>query len=71
MKTVLKLNTLTRAEKLRAMEELWDDLSQPEEGYKSPEWHGEVLRAREESLKMGADEFVAWDEAKRILREKK
>jgi putative addiction module component (TIGR02574 family) len=71
MKTVLQLNALTRAEKLRAMEELWEDLSRPEQEYKSPQWHGEVLRARDEALKAGGDEFVPWEEAKKILRKRK
>ncbi len=71
MKTILKLEGLSRADKLRAMEELWADLSRPEEEFESPAWHGEVLRAREEALKAGKDEFVPWDEAKRILRERR
>ena len=71
MKTVLQLEALTRQEKLRAMEELWEDLTRADEQYESPNWHGDVLRAREEALKAGKDEFVPWDEAKRMLREAK
>ena len=71
MKTVLQLDALTRQEKLRAMEELWEDLTRADEQYESPDWHGDVLRAREEALKAGKDEFVPWDEAKRVLRETK
>ncbi len=70
MNTVLDIGGLTRTEKLRAMEELWEDLSRPQEEYRSPEWHGDVLREREEALQAGTDEFVPWDEAKRILRER-
>lgn len=70
MNTVLDISGLTRTEKLRAMEELWEDLSRHETEYESPEWHGEVLRAREEDVTAGRDEFVPWEEAKRILREK-
>ena len=71
MKTVLQLEALTRQEKLRAMEELWEDLTRADERYESPNWHGDVLRAREEALKAGKDEFVPWDEAKRMLHEAK
>ena len=71
MKTVLQLDALTRQEKLRAMEELWEDLTRADEQYESPDWHGDVLRAREEALKAGKDEFVPWDEAKGLLRETK
>jgi putative addiction module component (TIGR02574 family) len=70
MNTVLDIGKLTRTEKLRAMEELWDDLSRSQEEYPSPEWHGEVLREREEALQAGKDEFVPWEDAKRLLREK-
>ncbi len=42
MKTVLDLEKLTKAEKLRAMEELWQDLSEPDEEFESPAWHGEI-----------------------------
>jgi len=69
MTTLLDIGKLTRTEKLRAMEELWDDLSRSQEIYPSPDWHGDVLRAREDSLVAGKDEFVPWAEAKKILRE--
>lgn len=71
MKRILQLEGLSRADKLRAMEELWADLSQAEEGFESPAWHGDVLRAREEALKADEDEFVPWEEAKKILRERR
>lgn len=71
MNTVLDIGSLTRAEKLRAMEELWADLSQIEDSYPSPDWHGDVLRERDNALKTGKDEFVPWAEAKRIIRERK
>lgn len=53
------------------MEELWADLTQTEDSYPSPDWHGDVLRERDNALKTGKDEFVSWAEAKRIIREKK
>jgi|LFRM01.2.fsa_nt_gb hypothetical protein len=71
MNTVLDIGSLTRTEKLRAMEELWADLTQTEDSYPSPDWHGDVLRERDNALKTGRDEFVSWTEAKRIIREKK
>jgi hypothetical protein len=70
MNTVLDMGRLTRTEKLRAMEELWEDLTRSADDYPSPEWHGAVLREREEALKTGKDEFVPWEDAKRILRER-
>ena len=70
MNTVLDMGRLTRTEKLRAMEELWQDLSRADDEYPSPEWHGEVLREREEALNSGEDAFVSWEDAKKILRER-
>ncbi len=71
MNTVLDIGKMSRDEKLRAMEELWADLSRSAEEYPSPDWHGEVLRDREAALKAGKDEFVPWEEAKRRLRERR
>jgi len=68
MNTVLDISRLSHTEKLRAMEELWDDLSRAQDEYPSPDWHGDVLRAREEALNSGRDAFVPWEEAKSILR---
>jgi hypothetical protein len=70
MNTILDIGKLTRTENLRAMEELWEDLSRPEDQYPSPQWHGDVLREREEDLQAGKDEFIPWEEAKRMLRER-
>ena len=68
MNTVLDIGRLSHTEKLRAMEELWDDLSRSQNEYPSPEWHRDVLRAREKALSEGRDAFVPWEEAKAILR---
>ena len=70
MNTVLDIGKLSRTEKLRAMEELWDDLSRSQNEYPSPDWHGEVLRDREDALAAGKDRFVPLEEAKSMLRER-
>jgi len=70
MNTVLDLEKLSRTDKLRAMEELWKDLTHFAEEYPSPEWHGDVLRKREEAVQAGTDEFIPWEDAKRTLRER-
>ena len=68
MNTILDIKRLTRTEKLRAMEELWRDISRADDEYPSPEWHGEVLREREAAVHSGSDEFVPWEDAKKIIR---
>jgi hypothetical protein len=70
MEAVLPLDKMTVAEKLRAMELLWADLSRNEAQIESPSWHGDVLHDREARVKSGAEEFMDWETAKKQLREK-
>lgn len=60
------LETLSRAEKLRMMEALWDDLTR-EAPFPVPDWHGEVLKASEAAVAGGEASFLDWGEAKRQL----
>ena len=67
--TTLPLREMSHADKLRVMEELWDDLCHTPEGVPSPAWHGEVLAARAARVDKGEAEFRDWDEVKeRLLR---
>ncbi len=69
--TTLPLNEMSRTAKLRAMEELWDDLCHSREGVASPVWHGEVLAARAERVAKGGAGFLEWAGVKeRLLRQK-
>jgi Putative addiction module component len=69
--TSLPLSEMSHAAKLRAMEELWDDLCHSPEGVTSPAWHGEVLAARAERVKKGEASFRDWTEVKESLLRKK
>ena len=46
MPVELPIAEMTLAEKLRAMESLWTDLSRNEQDIQSPVWHGQVLEER-------------------------
>jgi len=59
---------MTIAEKLRVMETLWRDLTHDETQFESPKWHEEVLRDRAARVKQGKESFMAWETAKRQLR---
>lgn len=61
---------MTVAEKLRAMELLWADLSRNESQIASPTWHGNVLHDREAKVKAGKEKFISWESAKKQLRDK-
>ena len=49
MDVTLPLDQMSNAEKLRAMEALWADLSRNEKELESPLWHGQgILQERHE-----------------------
>lgn len=70
MEAGLQLSKMTTAEKLRAMEALWADLSSTAESFESPEWHADVLREREQRVAEGKETYIDWDQAKREIRER-
>jgi hypothetical protein len=51
------------------METLWDDLCHHVQDIAVPEWHHEVLAARETDLQEGKEKFCDWDSAKKTIRE--
>lgn len=70
MATVLPLKKMSRAEKLRAMEAIWADLTQDDRRFESPAWHGDALREAERAVEAGTAKFVDWEAAKKRLRRK-
>jgi hypothetical protein len=65
---IAEIHALPRAEKLRLMELLWEDLSADEGSLESPEWHGSVLRETEDRWLGGKEESLDWSMAKKELR---
>jgi hypothetical protein len=65
---MLALETLSRADKLKLMETLWDDLVANPADLASPGWHGEALDAARQAHADGEAAFVDWLQAKRQLR---
>ena len=66
--SITEIQKLPRAEKMKLMEALWDDLSRNDEEFESPAWHKTALRDSERLLKSGKARFIDWDEAKKRLR---
>ena len=60
---------MTMAEKLSAMETLWNDLCQ-HSLLDSPEWHESVLASREQQRIAGKQQVMDWDTAKEQIRQK-
>lgn len=70
MSITLKLDQMTTAEKLQAMEALWADLTRDEQQFESPAWHEAVLRKRQELLDNGQETPIDWEVARRELCER-
>lgn len=58
---MLSIENLTRTEKLRMMEVIWDDLSRDPETLSSPEWHAQAqaLKDAERALAENQTHFVS------------
>ena len=69
MAATVDLRTMSTPDKLRLMEDLWQNLSSSEVDLASPAWHGEVLAERERLTASGEESFVSWEAAKKQLRE--
>ncbi len=61
----LPIAEMTISEKLRVMEELWDDLSLKAERVPIPQWHKDLLDERERLVDSGDAQFDDWDAAKK------
>jgi hypothetical protein len=70
MPVAIHLEKMTTSDKLRALEEIWDDLQRTPKDIPSPVWHADVLVARERRVREGKSQFRDWSEAKRRIRER-
>ncbi|NOS69453.1 MAG: addiction module protein [Verrucomicrobia bacterium] len=59
---------MSRSEKLKLMELLWEQLSRPDETFESPAWHAKELGATEQRLAEGKEQVMDWEAAKKVLR---
>jgi hypothetical protein len=64
----LPLKEMSRAEKIMALEALWEDLSRDEAEFESPGWHHDELTATAERVQSGKEQPVDWEHAKKRLR---
>ena len=70
MQVAIPLDKMTIAEKLQALEQIWSDLQRTPEDIRSPSWHADVLRAREERIRAGTSHFGDWTDAKLRIRQR-
>lgn len=64
----LPISSMTTAEKLYAMEQLWISL-QAENEVSRPTWHGEILAERQRRIENGEATFSSLDEVRRRLED--
>ena len=64
---VIQIDQMTLAEKLLAMETLWDNLCRREEGLPMLQWHKDLLDERERMIRDGQAQFADWETAKRRI----
>lgn len=57
MQNLLPLDKMTIAEKLVAINQIWDDLLRNADDIPSPDWHREVLAARAARVRTGQAHF--------------
>lgn len=55
---------MSRAERLQAMEVLWDSLLYENQEIEIPQWHQEVLEERKKTIADGSARFVSLAELK-------
>jgi len=69
--SALPIKKMSRDEKLRAMEELWESLTQDgDSDYESPPWHENALRETAERYEAGQEQPIDWAAAKSELRKR-
>jgi hypothetical protein len=70
MQNTIEIKHLSREEKLRMMEAIWEDLSKEEEQVESPDWHKKALQETEHRLSEGQEKIVDWQDAKKELQKR-
>jgi len=70
MDITIPLDKMTTDDKLRVLEEVWEDLARTPEEVPVPAWHADVLEAREKRIAEGTSQFKDWDDAKQSILER-
>ena len=70
MQNTFEIGHLSKEDKLRMMEAIWEDLSKESDEIESPQWHKKALQSTEQRLKLGDEKTVDWQTAKKELRKR-
>ncbi len=66
----LPISSMTIAEKLSAMEQLWASLELERDDAPPPEWHAKILAERQARIDSGVTTFSTLDEVEARLRKR-
>ena len=58
----IEISSMSKIERLQAMEAIWDSLIHEKPEIESPEWHGDILGARTRIIEEGNAEFCSIEE---------
>jgi hypothetical protein len=64
----LPISKMSKADKLRAIEDLWTSLTADSAAFNPPAWHKAALLETEKRVKSGLETFIDWEKAKTSLR---
>jgi hypothetical protein len=70
MSNCIEIQNLSKEEKLRVMEAIWEDLSKDDDQIESPDWHLQALQETDQRLRSGQENIVDWHDAKKELRKR-
>ena len=68
MDPALPLGEMSIIDKLTAIEQIWDSLAVNNSEVPAPQWHADILAAREQRVHSGQSSFVPINEIKERLR---
>ena len=63
-----EIERMSVAERLQAMDQLWDSLTRDSDEIPSPEWHQQVLADRKARAQRGEAKFLTMDQLRSRLR---
>ena len=63
-----EIKKMSRAERLKVMEALWDSLVEEEAEIESPDWHRDVLEERKRKIESGKAEFISLEKLRASRR---
>jgi len=63
-----KIKKMSRVERLKTMEALWDSLVEEDAEIESPDWHRDILEERKRRIESGKAEFISLEKLRASRR---